>query len=41
MQSKRFLDWSFGHYFDIAPPSFVGDGRRPGVARRDAAPVAA
>ena len=23
MQAKRFVDWSFGHYLDIAPPSFA------------------
>ncbi len=30
MQAKRFVDWSFGHYLDIAPPSFAG-GRRSQV----------
>jgi flavin-dependent dehydrogenase len=29
MQSKRFVDWSFGHYLDIAPPSFASGGRPP------------
>ena len=31
MQAKRFVDWSFGHYLNIAPPSFVtaGPARRP------------
>ena len=24
MGSKRFVDWSFGHYLDVAHPSFVG-----------------
>ena len=24
MQAKRFVDWSFGHYLNIAPPSFAG-----------------
>jgi flavin-dependent dehydrogenase len=24
MQAKRFIDWSFGHYLDIAHPDFVG-----------------
>jgi menaquinone-9 beta-reductase len=24
MSSQRFVDWSFTHYLDIAPPSFVG-----------------
>jgi menaquinone-9 beta-reductase len=26
MGAKRFVDWSFGHYLDIAHPSFVGSG---------------
>jgi flavin-dependent dehydrogenase len=26
MQAKRFVDWSFGHYLDIAHPDFVGAG---------------
>jgi hypothetical protein len=26
MQAKRFIDWSFGHYLNIAHPSFVGTG---------------
>ena len=41
MQAKRFVDWSFGHYLDIAPPSFVSAGPPPRAARRDAAPLAA
>jgi hypothetical protein len=41
MQAKRFLDWSFGHYLNIAPPSFATAGPPPRAARRDAAPVAA
>ncbi|HEX2232544.1 MAG TPA: NAD(P)/FAD-dependent oxidoreductase [Thermoleophilaceae bacterium] len=24
LQRKRLTDWAFGHYYDIAPPSFVG-----------------
>ena len=38
MASRRFVDWSFGHYLEIAPPSFalqlseVGPKRRPSVA---------
>jgi flavin-dependent dehydrogenase len=32
MQSKRFLDWSFGHYLEIAHPRFVAAG--PRVDRR-------
>jgi flavin-dependent dehydrogenase len=24
--AKRFIDWSFGHYLQIAPPEFVGGG---------------
>jgi flavin-dependent dehydrogenase len=41
MQAQRFVDWSFGHYLDIAPPSFVTAGPPPRTARREAAPVAA
>jgi flavin-dependent dehydrogenase len=26
MQARRFIDWSFGHYLNIAHPSFVGTG---------------
>jgi flavin-dependent dehydrogenase len=33
MESRRFLDWSFGHYLRIAPPSFVSAGPPPRVAR--------
>ena len=30
MQAKRFVDWSFGHYLEIAPPSFAeADPGRP------------
>jgi flavin-dependent dehydrogenase len=35
MQSKRFLDWAFNHYLNIAHPSFVGTGagtRAPALA---------
>jgi flavin-dependent dehydrogenase len=32
MQAKRFVDWSFGHYLDIAPPSFATATRLPVVA---------
>ncbi len=28
MASKRFVDWSFGHYLQIAPPEFAGASRR-------------
>jgi hypothetical protein len=24
MQRKRFVDWSFGHYLEIAHPRFAG-----------------
>ena len=33
MQSRRFVDWSFGHYLRIAPPHFAAGGPPP-VARR-------
>jgi hypothetical protein len=28
---KRFLDWAFGHYLDVAHPSFAG--ARPRVTQ--------
>jgi menaquinone-9 beta-reductase len=27
--NKRFIDWSFGHYLQIAPPEFAGPAPRP------------
>jgi flavin-dependent dehydrogenase len=36
MERKRFLDWSFGHYLEIAPPSFASSG--PAPVRRQAVP---
>src|SRR3954454_10982435 len=41
MQAKRFVDWSFGHYLDIAPPSFVTAAPPPHAARRDRERMAA
>jgi menaquinone-9 beta-reductase len=38
MQWKRFVDWSFGHYLEIAPPAFAPAGP---PARRAAEPLAA
>ena len=34
MERKRFVDWSFGHYLRIAPPSFALEpaGRAPAPA---------
>ena len=29
MERRRFVDWSFGHYLEIAPPSFAGPPRTP------------
>jgi flavin-dependent dehydrogenase len=29
MEAKRFVDWSFGHYLEIAHPRLVGDGPPP------------
>jgi flavin-dependent dehydrogenase len=40
-QSRRFLDWSFGHYLAIAPPEFVTAGPPPRAARRDVERLAA
>jgi menaquinone-9 beta-reductase len=34
MQWKRFVDWSFGHYLDIAPPAFADHGPRTRAERR-------
>ena len=35
MGSRAFVDWSFGHYLSIAPPSFALAGpRRPPLAPR-------
>jgi menaquinone-9 beta-reductase len=49
MQSRRFLDWSFGHYLAIAPPEFATAGpaspgrsetrRQPAAPRRSPAPA--
>jgi flavin-dependent dehydrogenase len=38
MSSKRFVDWSFSHYLNIAPPSFV---REPAPAPTPAVAAAA
>ena len=34
MDRQSFVDWSFGHYLEIAPPSYVasGSGGSAGVA---------
>jgi flavin-dependent dehydrogenase len=37
MSSPRFVNWSFEHYLNIAPPSFVGDAPRPADERVAAA----
>ena len=41
MQAKRFVDWSFNHYLELAPPSFASARPRRRAARREAASVAA
>jgi menaquinone-9 beta-reductase len=42
MGSKRFVDWSFGHYLSIAPPSFALAGApRPPLGERGRAPALA
>jgi menaquinone-9 beta-reductase len=41
MQAKRFLDWSFGAYLEIAPPEFAAAGPPPRAARRAAESLAA
>jgi menaquinone-9 beta-reductase len=37
MQAKRFVDWSFGHYLEIAPPSFATSTSRAAPALAQAA----
>ncbi|HET8956115.1 MAG TPA: NAD(P)/FAD-dependent oxidoreductase [Solirubrobacterales bacterium] len=32
MATKRFVDWSFNHYLQIAPPDYAGTGRLSGSA---------
>jgi flavin-dependent dehydrogenase len=41
MESRRFLDWSFGHYLKIAHPDFALDGPHGARFAADAQPVAA
>jgi flavin-dependent dehydrogenase len=39
MGTKRFVDWSFAHYLEIAPPGFAGsadDQKGPGQQQADA-----
>ncbi len=38
LESRRFAAWSFDHYLNIAPPSFVGSARLAGAVK---APVVA
>jgi flavin-dependent dehydrogenase len=41
MQAKRFVDWSFGHYLAIAPPSFAAAGGPPSAVVTDQLDVVA
>jgi menaquinone-9 beta-reductase len=41
MRAKRFVDWSFGHYLNIAHPSFAAAGGSPARAAARAALAAA
>src|SRR5215218_7628947 len=41
MESRRFLDWAFGHYLAIAPPEFAAPAPPPVLARRSPARAAA
>jgi menaquinone-9 beta-reductase len=41
MQSKRFVDWSFGHYLNVAHPAFVASGSPARAAARAALAAAA
>jgi menaquinone-9 beta-reductase len=36
MQTKRFVDWSFGHYLNVAHPEFVASGAPARAASRAA-----
>jgi menaquinone-9 beta-reductase len=40
-RAKRFVDWSFGHYLNIAHPSFAAAGGSPARAAARAALAAA
>jgi hypothetical protein len=42
MGAKRFVDWSFDHYLQIAPPSFASDAPapRPGPTPEQRRPLA-
>jgi len=37
MSAPRFVDWSFGHYLNIAPPSFASPPRTRPAGERVAA----
>jgi menaquinone-9 beta-reductase len=39
LESQRFVDWSFGHYLNIAHPSFVQAPGAPAKSRRTSAAV--
>ena len=41
MQAKRFVDWSFGHYLNIAPPSFAAAAPPPSAVVADELDVVA
>ena len=33
MSTDAFVSWAFGHYFDIAPPSFAREHAPPPAGR--------
>ncbi len=41
MGNKRFVDWSFGHYLNVAHPEFAAAGGSPARASARAALAAA
>ncbi len=41
MERKRFVDWSFGHYLEIAHPRFVGERSKVAGASPAASDVSA
>jgi hypothetical protein len=42
MGTQAFVNWSFGHYLEVAPPSFASIGApRPPLREREPQPAAA
>jgi hypothetical protein len=41
MEHKRFVDWAFGHYLNVAHPAFVSSGSPGRAAARTGLATAA